>query len=108
MCVCVYIYIYTHTHTHLERETGLLIPPGSVVVVKLCAAAGATFAFFCSENEISIQPAALWTPQVPPAPSPGPSQRHTFKKKREKNGANGFFQIRRCQGDDQLRGLVCL
>lgn len=29
-------------------------------------------------------------------------------RKKRKRGANGFFQIHRCQGDDQLRAAVCL
>lgn len=57
-----------------------------------------TFAFFSSENEISIQLAALWTPQVPRFHRCKP-----FKKTHLKKIANGFFQILCCQGDDQLQ-----
>lgn len=51
-----------------KSRTGPGSGGGDVVVVgtqMTGESSSATFAFFCSENEISIQPAALWTPQVP-------------------------------------------
>ena len=67
--------------------------------------AAAPHLHFCSENEISIQPAALWTPQVPRFHRCEPFTKTHLKKKKKKKkrGANSFFQIHCCQGDDQLR-----
>lgn len=48
---------------------------------------------FCSENEISIQPAALWTPQVPWFHGCKPFTKTHFKKKKKELTASSRFTV---------------